>query len=242
MSRKKLSHISIIMDGNGRWANNKGMPRAYGHRAGIKSINKIVSACSVRQIQELTLFAFSSENWERPNYEVKFLLSLFEESINLYIADLHKNNVQINFIGDLSQFSQKLLKNIKKAEALTKNNNNLKLNFAINYGGKWDIINSINKMIHSKSLDGKTITSHDFEQFLSLKGSSPDLLIRTAGYQRLSNFMLWQHAYTELYFTDCLWPDFDEKELDLAINHYFTTTRKFGKLDEYNPLLEEDVE
>ncbi len=242
MSPKKLSHISIIMDGNGRWANSKGMPRAYGHRAGIKSVNKIVSACSVRQIQELTLFAFSSENWERPNYEVKFLLSLFEESINLYIADLHKNNVQINFIGDLSQFSQKLLKNIKKAEALTKNNNNLKLNFAINYGGKWDIINSINKMIHSKSLDGKTITSHDFEQFLSLKGSSPDLLIRTAGYQRLSNFMLWQHAYTELYFTDCLWPDFDEKELDLAINHYFTTTRKFGKLDEYNPLLEEDVE
>ena len=201
-----------------------------------------MSACSVRQIQELTLFAFSSENWERPNYEVKFLLSLFEESINLYIADLHKNNVQINFIGDLSQFSQKLLKNIKKAEALTKNNNNLKLNFAINYGGKWDIINSINKMIHSKSLDGKTITSHDFEQFLSLKGSSPDLLIRTAGYQRLSNFMLWQHAYTELYFTDCLWPDFDENELDLAINHYFTTTRKFGKLDEYNPLLEEDAE
>ena len=167
---------------------------------------------------------------------------MFEESINLYIADLHKNNVQINFIGDLSPFSQKLLKNIKKAEALTKNNNNLKLNFAINYGGKWDIINSINKMIHSESLDGKTITSHDFEQFLSLKGSSPDLLIRTAGYQRLSNFMLWQHAYTELYFTDCLWPDFDEKELDLAINHYFTTTRKFGKLDEYNPLLEEDAE
>jgi undecaprenyl diphosphate synthase len=182
MSPKKLSHISIIMDGNGRWANSKGMPRAYGHRAGIKSVNKIVSACSVRQIQELTLFAFSSENWERPNYEVKFLLSLFEESINLYIADLHKNNVQINFIGDLSQFSQKLLKNIKKAEALTKNNNNLKLNFAINYGGKWDIINSINKTIHCTSLDGKTITSHDFEQFLSLKGSSPDLLIRTAGY------------------------------------------------------------
>ncbi len=242
MSSKKLSHISIIMDGNGRWANSKGMPRAYGHRAGIKSINKIVSACSVRQIQELTLFAFSSENWKRPNYEVKFLLSLFEESINFYIDDLLKNNVQINFIGDLSQFSEKLLKNIKNAETLTKNNNNLKLNFAINYGGKWDIINSINKMNESRSLDGKTITSNDFEQFLSLKGSSPDLLIRTAGYQRLSNFMLWQHAYTELYFTDCLWPDFDEKQLDLAIKHYFNTTRKFGKLDEYNTLLEEDAD
>ena len=242
MSSKKLSHISIIMDGNGRWASSKGMPRAYGHRAGIKSINKIVSACSVRQIQELTLFAFSSENWKRPNYEVKFLLSLFEESINFYIDDLLKNNVQINFIGELSQFSPKLLKNIKKAEALTKNNSSLKLNFAINYGGKWDIINSINKMIESRSLNGKPITSNDFEKFLSLKGSSPDLLIRTAGYQRLSNFMLWQHAYTELYFTDCLWPDFDEKQLDLAIKHYFNTTRKFGKLDEYNTFLEEDAE
>ena len=242
MSSKKISHISIIMDGNGRWANNRGMPRAYGHRAGIKSINKIVSACSIRQIQELTLFAFSSENWKRPNYEVKFLLSLFEESINLYINDLHENNVQINFIGDLTPFSQKLLKNIKNAEILTRNNTNLKLNFAINYGGKWDIINSINKMIESKTLVDKTITPHDFEEFLSLKGSSPELLIRTAGHQRLSNFMLWQHAYSELYFTDCLWPDFDENELDLAIKHYIKTTRKFGGLDQDNLLLNEDAE
>ena len=241
MSPKKISHISIIMDGNGRWAKNHGMPRAYGHRAGIKSINRIVSACSVRQIQELTLFAFSSENWKRPDYEVKFLLSLFEESIDLYVKELDDNNVRINFIGNLSEFNSKLLKKIHAAETLTKDNTNLKLNFAINYGGKWDIIDSINRMITSKSLDGKIVTPDNFEPFLSLQGSSPDLLIRTAGHQRLSNFMLWQHAYTELYFTDCLWPDFNEDELDLAIKHYLKTTRKFGAIEEYDIISEEDA-
>ena len=244
MSTKKISHISIIMDGNGRWAKKHNMPRAYGHREGINSINKIVSACSLRQIEELTLFAFSSENWKRPQYEVKFLLALFEESINKYIDELHENNIRVNFIGDMSQFSAKLLKNIQYAKNLTKENTNLKLNFAINYGGKWDIVNSFNQLLktNQKIIESKEISIDDLEPYLALNGSPPDLLIRTAGHQRLSNFMLWQHAYTELYFTDCLWPDFDEKELDLAIKHYFTTTRKFGKLDEYNPLLEEDVE
>ena len=243
MSSKKISHISIIMDGNGRWARKHGMPRAYGHREGIKSINKIVSACSVRQIEELTLFAFSSENWKRPNYEVKFLLSLFEESIVKYVEELHENNVKLTFIGDMSQFSNRLLKNIRIAEELTKNNTNLKLNFAINYGGKWDIVNAFNNMlkINHKSLQSKNITVNDIEPFLSLEGSSADLLIRTAGHQRLSNFMLWQHAYTELYFTNCLWPDFDEKELDLAIKHYFKTIRKFGALVEINKSAKEDA-
>ncbi len=243
MSSKKISHISIIMDGNGRWARKHGMPRAYGHREGIKSINKIVSACSVRQIEELTLFAFSSENWKRPNYEVKFLLSLFEESIVKYVEELHENNVKLTFIGDMSQFSNRLLKNIRIAEELTKNNTNLKLNFAINYGGKWDIVNAFNNMLKTnhKSLQSKNITVNDIEPFLSLEGSSADLLIRTAGHQRLSNFMLWQHAYTELYFTDCLWPDFDEKELDLAIKHYFKTIRKFGALVEINKSAKEDA-
>ena len=129
MSSSKISHISIIMDGNGRWAKKIGMPRAYGHREGIKSINKIVSACSLRQIEELTLFAFSSENWKRPNHEVKFLLSLFEESIQKYVDDLHNNNVKVSFIGDMSRFSNHLLKNINDAETLTKDNTNLKLNF-----------------------------------------------------------------------------------------------------------------
>ena len=243
MSSSKISHISIIMDGNGRWAKKIGMPRAYGHREGIKSINKIVSACSLRQIEELTLFAFSSENWKRPNHEVKFLLSLFEESIQKYIDDLHTNNVKLNFIGDMSRFSNHLLKNINDAKKLTKNNTNLKLNFAINYGGKWDIINSFNKMLKSnhKSIQDKNVKEKDIEGFLSLNGSSPDLLIRTAGHSRLSNFMLWQHAYSEIYFTDCLWPDFDEQELDLAIKYYLKTTRKFGSLVDINQSVKEDA-
>jgi len=243
MSSSKISHISIIMDGNGRWAKKIGMPRAFGHREGIKSINKIVSACSLRQIEELTLFAFSSENWKRPNHEVKFLLSLFEESIQKYVDDLHNNNVKVNFIGDMSRFSNHLLKNINDAEKLTKNNTNLKLNFAINYGGKWDIINSFNKMLNSnhKSIQDKHVKEKDIEEFLSLNGSSPDLLIRTAGHYRLSNFMLWQHAYSEIYFTDCLWPDFDEQELDLAIKYYLKTTRKFGSLVDINQSVKEDA-
>ena len=243
MSSSKISHISIIMDGNGRWAKKIGMPRAFGHREGIKSINKIVSACSLRQIEELTLFAFSSENWKRPNHEVKFLLSLFEESIQKYVDDLHNNNVKVNFIGDMSRFSNRLLKNINDAEKLTKDNTNLKLNFAINYGGKWDIINSFNKMLNSnhKSIQDKNVKEKDIEEFLSLNGSSPDLLIRTAGHYRLSNFMLWQHAYSEIYFTDCLWPDFDEQELDSAIKYYLKTTRKFGSLVDINQSVKEDA-
>jgi len=243
MSSSKISHISIIMDGNGRWAKKIGMPRAFGHREGIKSINKIVSACSLRQIEELTLFAFSSENWKRPNHEVKFLLSLFEESIQKYVDDLHNNNVKVSFIGDMSRFSNHLLKNINDAETLTKDNTNLKLNFAINYGGKWDIINSFNKMLKSnhKSIQDKNVKEKDIEEFLSLNGSSPDLLIRTAGHNRLSNFMLWQHAYSEIYFTDCLWPDFDEQELDMAIKYYLKTTRKFGSLVDINQSVKEDA-
>ena len=171
------------------------------------------------------------------------VLSLFEESIVKYVEELHENNVKLTFIGDMSQFSNRLLKNIRIAEELTKNNTNLKLNFAINYGGKWDIVNAFNNMlkINHKSLQSKNITVNDIEPFLSLEGSSADLLIRTAGHQRLSNFMLWQHAYTELYFTNCLWPDFDEKELDLAIKHYFKTIRKFGALVEINKSAKEDA-
>jgi undecaprenyl diphosphate synthase len=143
MSSKIISHISIIMDGNGRWANQRNMPRAYGHKEGVSAINKIVSACLVRQISELSLFAFSSENWNRPDYEVQFLLKLFEDSINKYVDDLHSNNVRIEFIGNLESFSPKLLKNISQAENMTRDNTGLKLNFAINYGGQWDIVNAV---------------------------------------------------------------------------------------------------
>ena len=243
MPNEIISHISIIMDGNGRWANQKNMPRAYGHKEGVNAINKIVSACLVRQISQLSLFALSSENLNRPDYEVQFLLKLFEDTINQYIDDLHSNNIRIKFIGNLKIFSPQLLKNISKAENVTKDNTGLKLNFAINYGGQWDIVNAVNNMLEDMDFSSKTrkISTIDLKKYLSLQGSSPDLLIRTAGEQRLSNFMLWQHAYTELYFTDCLWPDFNEKELDLAIEYYQKRTRKFGLLNSSNDITKQDA-
>ncbi len=241
MSKKSINHISIIMDGNGRWANMRNMPRAFGHREGIKSIDKIVKACSVRQITQLTLFAFSSENWNRPDYEVRVLLKLFEDSINKYLIDLNKNNVKLNFVGDLSVFSKNLQASVKNAINLTISNTGLKLNFAINYGGKWDIVNSVNKIINEKKFNDKTnVTLEDIEKNLSIT-DAPDLLIRTGGERRLSNFMLWQHAYTELYFADCLWPDFSEKELDSAIEFYQDRIRKFGSLIEVNSDLKKDA-
>jgi len=231
------------MDGNGRLANQRNMPRAYGHKAGVSTINKIVSACSVRQIAQLSLFALSSENLNRPDYEVQFLLKLFEDSIDKYIDDLHSNNVRIEFIGNLESFSPKFLKNIRQAENITRDNTGLKLNFAINYGGQWDIVNAVNNMLSDINFSSQTkkINAADFKKYLSLQGTSPDLLIRTAGEQRLSNFMLWQHAYTELYFTDCLWPDFNEKELDVAIEHYQKRTRKFGLVNSSNGIVKKDV-
>ncbi|MBT5862972.1 MAG: di-trans,poly-cis-decaprenylcistransferase, partial [Gammaproteobacteria bacterium] len=168
---------------------------------------------------------------------------LFEDSIIKYINDLHSNNVKIKFIGNLDIFGKKLLDSIRNAEKITMNNTGLKLNFALNYGGKWDIINAFNKILdnNNSSLQNKKINIDDFEKYLSLGGDSPDLLIRTAGEQRLSNFMLWQHAYTELYFTDCLWPDFDEKELDVAIQHYQNITRKYGSLTSENSIDKKNV-
>ena len=232
MDTKKIQHISIIMDGNGRWANDRNLPRAFGHKEGIKSIKKIVEACTVRQISTLTLFAFSSENWNRPNYEIKLLMTLFEDSITTNSKELNSNNVKVKFIGNLSKFDKQLIDKISELELLTKDNTGLLLNFAINYGGKWDIINAFNKYISSidDSEKNMEININDIEKYLSLKDNYPDLLIRTGGEHRLSNFMLWQHAYTELYFTDCLWPDFDEKEFDKAIKFFQKTQRKFGGL------------
>ena len=232
MDAKKIRHISIIMDGNGRWANDRNLPRAFGHKEGIKSIKKIVEACTVRQISTLTLFAFSSENWNRPNYEIKLLMTLFEDSITTNSEELHSNNVKVKFIGNLSKFDKQLIDKISELELLTKDNTGLLLNFAINYGGKWDIINAFNKYISSIDASEKDmkIDINDIEKYLSLKDNYPDLLIRTGGEHRLSNFMLWQHAYTELYFTDCLWPDFDVSELDEAIKSFQEIDRKFGAL------------
>jgi len=232
---KKINHISIIMDGNGRWANEQGLVRALGHRAGIKSVQTIIDAALVRQIDTLTLFAFSSENWNRPNDEVTILMSLFNESITKYMRELNKNNIKVEFIGDIERFNASLQDKIHKLISLTKNNTGLHLNFAVNYGGKWDITNAVNCLIKEKGHDiNNPITENDIDDYLALSNNPPDLLIRTGGDHRLSNFMLWQHAYTELYFTDCLWPNFDEVEFDKAIKYYLNTTRKFGGLVNIN--------
>ena len=223
------------MDGNGRWANEQGLVRALGHRAGIKSVQTIIDAAIVRQINTLTLFAFSSENWNRPNDEVAILMSLFNESITKYMRKLDKNNIKVEFIGDIERFNSTLRDKIHKLITLTKNNTGLNLNFAVNYGGKWDITNAVNCIIKEKGHDiNNPITENDIDNYLALSNNPPDLLIRTGGDRRLSNFMLWQHAYTELYFTDCLWPNFDEVEFDKAIKYYLNTTRKFGGLVNIN--------
>ena len=223
------------MDGNGRWANEQGLVRALGHRAGIKSVQTIIDAAIVRQINTLTLFAFSSENWNRPNDEVAILMSLFNESITKYMRKLDKNNIKVEFIGDIERFNSTLRDKIHKLITLTKNNTGLNLNFAVNYGGKWDITNAVNCLIKEKGHDiNNPITENDIDDYLALSNNPPDLLIRTGGDRRLSNFMLWQHAYTELYFTDCLWPNFDEMEFDKAIKYFLNTTRKFGGLVNIN--------
>ena len=219
------------MDGNGRWAVERGLARSLGHRAGIKSVQTIIDAALVRQIDTLTLFAFSSENWNRPNDEITILMSLFNESITKYMHELNKNNIKVEFIGDIERFNSTLREKIHKLISLTQNNTGLNLNFAVNYGGKWDIANAVNSLIREKGHDIKNpITEKDIDDYLTLSNNPPDLLIRTGGNHRLSNFMLWQHAYTELYFTDCLWPNFNEVEFDKAIKYFLNTTRKFGGL------------
>lgn len=219
------------MDGNGRWAVERGLARSLGHRAGIKSVQTIIDAALVRQIDTLTLFAFSSENWNRPNDEITILMSLFNESITKYMHELNKNNIKVEFIGDIERFNSTLREKIHKLISLTQNNTGLNLNFAVNYGGKWDIANAVNSLIREKGHNiNYPITEKDIDDYLTLSNNPPDLLIRTGGDHRLSNFMLWQHAYTELYFTDCLWPNFNEVEFDKAIKYFLNTTRKFGGL------------
>ena len=231
MANSIIKHVSIIMDGNGRWAKERNMPRSYGHRKGIDAVKKIINASLVRQISSLTLFAFSSENWIRPSNEVKLLMTLFRESIINNMENLHENNIKVTFIGDLDKFDRALKKYIHTLEELTKHNSGLELNFAVNYGGKWDIINAVNKALSTQDdLSNKSINKDDIEKNLSFYKNHPDLMIRTAGEHRLSNFMLWQHAYTELYFTDTLWPDFNEKDFDTAIKFFHNKTRKFGGL------------
>ena len=230
------SHIAIIMDGNGRWANNRGLPRAAGHRAGVKTLRSIVEHCVARNIHALTVYAFSSENWGRPGQEVSFLLDLFMTALNEEVDALHENDVRLKFIGERSAFPDKLQETIATAEKLTESNKGLNLNIAANYGGRWDIVEVARKLalqVTNQDLKVDDINENLFSQQLSLASlPEPDLFIRTGGEQRVSNYLLWQLAYTELYFTDLLWPEFSQKALDDAINWFEGRQRRFGKTSE----------
>lgn len=229
-------HIAIIMDGNGRWAKQRHQPRFMGHRAGVKSVEKIVKYCVEKQVSVLSLFAFSSENWRRPSKEVSLLMELFALVLKQQVKRLHKNNVRLKIVGDISKFSSSLQKQISDAQKATENNTGLTINIAANYGGQWDIVQSVQQL--AKQVQAGTLMPEQITEALISKGlttaelPAPDLFIRTGGEQRVSNFMLWQMAYTEFYFTDTLWPDFNEQSLDLAIESFTYRERRFGKTSE----------
>jgi undecaprenyl diphosphate synthase len=233
-------HIAIIMDGNGRWAQAKGRPRVFGHKNGVESVRAAVRACTELGVEMLTLFAFSSENWRRPEEEVSYLMELFMMALNNEVKKLHKNGIKLNIIGDISVLSEKLQNKIQQSIELTQSNTALQLNIAVNYGGRWDIVQAANKAV--KALAEKTYSSDeglncfsplvesDIESYLELADKPQlDLMIRTGGEQRISNFLLWQAAYSELYFTETLWPDFRESHLQEAIVDFQQRERRFGK-------------
>lgn len=225
-------HIAVIMDGNGRWATKRLLPRVMGHKRGAEILRSLVEKLDKLGVGYLTVFAFSSENWRRPADEVSFLMRLFIEMLKREAAEMHKNNLRLVVIGDKTPFPVELIKAIDEAEALTKDNTGLTLTIAANYGGRWDIMQATNKL--SKALPEKAghYTEEDLVPHLALNyAPEPDLLIRTGGETRISNFLLWDLAYTEFYFTDTLWPDFDDKAVDLALSSYKGRTRRFGRTD-----------
>jgi len=226
-------HVAVVMDGNGRWAKKRFLPRTAGHKAGVKATRRLVELCAIKGIGALTLFAFSSENWSRPDQEVSSLMSLFVSTLNSEINKLHEQGVRICFIGDRTRFSENLQTSIAAAEEKTAANTRLKLNIAANYGGRWDIVNAV-RSVSRKLADGdiseEQITEQAFTRELCLVDQpEPDLFIRTGGEQRISNFLLWQIAYTELFFTDTLWPEFNDAAFDEALDWYATRQRRFGK-------------
>ncbi len=229
-------HIAIIMDGNGRWAQKRFMPRAVGHQAGVKAVRKIVEYCGKHKVEVLTLFAFSSENWRRPEAEVSLLMALFMATLQREINKLDRNNIRLRFIGDRTAFSDKLQQKMAEGEAKTENNTALTLVVAANYGGRWDVCQAYQK-VAEKMAAGQLINQKINEELISQHLSTadlpdPDLFIRTGGEQRVSNFMLWQLAYTELYFTATLWPDFDQNSLEDAIKSFKSRQRRFGHTSE----------
>jgi len=224
-------HVAIIMDGNGRWAQRRRLPRIAGHRRGAEAVRATVRACAERGIQYLTLFAFSSENWRRPAEEVALLMKLFKSALQNEVDKLHANGVRLRVVGDTSRFDPKLRKLIERGEELTARNTSLTLTIAANYGGRWDMLQAMNRLI--KENPSAEIEESLLAGYLAMSyAPEPDLFIRTGGEQRISNFLLWQLAYTELYFTDSLWPDFDGAALDRAIASYRSRERRFGRTSE----------
>ncbi|MDC9595627.1 (2E,6E)-farnesyl-diphosphate-specific ditrans,polycis-undecaprenyl-diphosphate synthase [Xenorhabdus sp. XENO-2] len=225
-------HVAIIMDGNGRWAKKRGKLRIFGHRAGIKAVRSAVSFSVKHNIESLTLYAFSSENWNRPQQEVNSLMELFVFALDNEVKNLHKHNVKLSVIGDISRFSSRLQERICRSVELTAGNTGLQLNIAANYGGRWDLIQSVKQIaekIKANELVPEEITEATVGRFISLRQQPEvDLVIRTGGEHRISNFLLWQIAYAELYFTDILWPDFDETSFEGAINAFVKRERRFG--------------
>ena len=229
-------HIAIIMDGNGRWAQQRFLPRIGGHKRGVEAVRAVVRACGERGVEYLTLFAFSSENWRRPPDEVSFLMRLFMMALEQEVGKLHENGIRFRVIGDLSRFEPKLVSLIREAEGLTRDNDGLTLTVAANYGGRWDILQAANRMLKDRPELASGFGENDLAPYLALSyAPEPDLFIRTGGEQRISNFVLWQLAYTELYFTDTLWPDFDATALEHAIVSYQQRERRFGRTSEQLP-------
>ncbi|QCJ71159.1 (2E,6E)-farnesyl- diphosphate-specific ditrans,polycis-undecaprenyl-diphosphate synthase [Providencia heimbachae] len=225
-------HVAIIMDGNGRWAKQRGKLRITGHKAGVESVRNSVRFAVKNKISSLTLYAFSSENWRRPEKEVSSLMELFVFALDNEVKNLHKNNVKLKVIGDINRFSDRLRKRIDKAEALTQNNTGLKLNIAANYGGRWDIANSVKQVfakVKSGELSIDDINEESINEHVCMHDQEcVDLVIRTGGEHRISNFLLWQVAYAEFYFTNVLWPDFDEMVFQDAVDAFSKRERRYG--------------
>ena len=233
-SGKIPRHIAIIMDGNGRWARQRMLPRIAGHRRGSEAVRELVENAARLGIEYVTLFAFSSENWRRPPEEVSMLMQLFISNLENEISRLHQAGIRVRIIGDLSRLGQRLETLIADAHQLTRNNKRLTLTVAVNYGGRWDILQAVNALLrdHPEKMR-EPVTEADLSPYLSMGDAcEPDLFIRTGGEQRISNFLLWQLAYTELYFTDALWPDFNRSSLEAAIRSYQQRERRFGRTSE----------
>ncbi len=226
------THVAVIMDGNGRWAQARTLPRHAGHRSGVKSVREIVETAAKRGVSYLTLFAFSSENWQRPAEEVSGLMRLFLEALQREVDDLHRNNVRLTFIGAREKLQAGLIRKIAAAEEQTRNNSGLNLIIAVAYGGRWDIVTAARNLAARVLNQELTVADIDDEKLggeLALAGvPDPDLLIRTGGEQRVSNFLLWNLAYAELWFCDCLWPEFGERQFDEALSYYASRQRRYG--------------